>query len=305
MDFWARSTAIVGGAMVLLRRMGAPRTQAIGTSPSIPEARKQGLMTLKMPTARGWDKGHVPSAAPGLAVNAFADDLQHPRWIEVLPNGDVLVAEALLQAEPPRTLMDHAMQATMRRARALGVSANRITLWRDADGDGVADAADACPGTPSGVAVDARGCPRDSDSDGVADAADACPGTRAGAQVDTRGCEPPPAKTLVLKGVQFLSNSDELTLPSLSVLAEVVESLQDNPDVKVEIGGHTDDRGAARYNLELSQRRAQAVRQFLINRGIDAARLRARGYGETQPIADNATAEGRERNRRVELRRID
>ncbi len=139
MDFWARSTAIVGGAMVLLRRMGAPRTQAIGTSPSIPEARKQGLMTLKMPTARGWDKGHVPSAAPGLAVNAFADDLQHPRWIEVLPNGDVLVAEALLQAEPPRTLMDHAMQATMRRARALGVSANRITLWRDADGDGVAE----------------------------------------------------------------------------------------------------------------------------------------------------------------------
>ncbi len=125
--------------MVLLRRMGAPRTQAIGTSPSIPEARKQGLMTLKMPTARGWDKGHVPSAAPGLAVNAFADDLQHPRWIEVLPNGDVLVAEALLQAEPPRTLMDHAMQATMRRARALGVSANRITLWRDADGDGVAE----------------------------------------------------------------------------------------------------------------------------------------------------------------------
>jgi glucose/arabinose dehydrogenase len=139
MDFWARTTAIVGGAMVLLRRMGAPRTQAVGTSPSIPEARKQGLMTLKMPTARGWDEGHVPSAAPGLAVNAFAGDLQHPRWIEVLPNGDVLVAEALLQADPPRTLMDHAMQATMRRARALGVSANRITLWRDADGDGVAE----------------------------------------------------------------------------------------------------------------------------------------------------------------------
>jgi glucose/arabinose dehydrogenase len=139
MDFWARTTAIVGGAMVLLRRVGAPRTQAIGTSPSIPEARKQGVMTLKMPTARGWDEGHVPSAAPGLAVNAFADDLQHPRWIEVLPNGDVLVAEALLQADPPRTLMDHAMQATMRRARALGVSANRITLWRDANDDGVAE----------------------------------------------------------------------------------------------------------------------------------------------------------------------
>lgn len=139
MDFWAQATAIVGGAMVLLRRMGAPRTQAVGTSPSIPEARNQGIMTLKMPTARGWDKGHVPSAAPGLRVNAFASDLQHPRWIEVLPNGDVLVAEALLQATPPRTMMDRAVQATLRRARALGVSANRITLWRDGDGDGVAE----------------------------------------------------------------------------------------------------------------------------------------------------------------------
>ena len=139
MDFWARTTAIVGGAMVLLRRMGAPRTQAVGMEPAIPEARKQGLMTLKMPTARGWDKGHVPSAAPGLTVNAFARELEHPRWIEVLPNGDVLGAEAIQQGSPPTTVMDRAMQATMRRARALGVGANRITLWRDPDGDGVAE----------------------------------------------------------------------------------------------------------------------------------------------------------------------
>ncbi len=125
--------------MVLLRRMGAPEKQAVGTQPAIPVAKKQGIMTLKMPTAKGWAPGQVPSAAPGLKVNAFASDLQHPRWIEVLPNGDVLVAEALLQADPPKTLMDRAMQATMRRARALGVSANRITLWRDRDGDGVAE----------------------------------------------------------------------------------------------------------------------------------------------------------------------
>ncbi len=125
--------------MVLLRRMGAPDTQAIGTAPQIPEAKKQGIMTLKMPTAKGWAPGHTPTAAPGLKVNAFASDLQHPRWIEVLPNGDVLVAEALQQARPPRTLLERAAQATMRRARALGVSANRITLWRDADGDGVAE----------------------------------------------------------------------------------------------------------------------------------------------------------------------
>lgn len=139
MDFIARATTIVGWAMVLMRRGAAPKSQAVGSAPSIPDARAQGIMTLKMPTARGWDPGAAPQAAPGLKVNAFARDLQHPRWIEVLPNGDVLVAEALLQASPPRRLMDYAMQATLRRARATGVSANRISLWRDEDGDGVAE----------------------------------------------------------------------------------------------------------------------------------------------------------------------
>jgi glucose/arabinose dehydrogenase len=139
MSFMARATAAVGATMVLLRRFNAPKTVAMGATPAIPEAKKQGIMTLKMPTAKGWEAGHLPTAAAGLKVNAFATDLLHPRWIEVLPNGDVLVAEALQQADPPKTLMDRAVQATMRRARALGVSANRITLWRDADGDGVAE----------------------------------------------------------------------------------------------------------------------------------------------------------------------
>lgn len=139
MDFLARATALVGGTMVALRRFGAPRAQAVGTAPAIPPARRQGIMTLKMPTAKGWAPGHLPVAAPGLKVAAFASGLDHPRWIEVLPNGDMLVAEAKEQAGPARTLFDRAAQATMRRARAIGTSANRITLWRDADGDGVAE----------------------------------------------------------------------------------------------------------------------------------------------------------------------
>jgi glucose/arabinose dehydrogenase len=139
MSFIARATAAVGATMVLLRRFNAPKTVAMGATPAIPEAKKQGIMTLKMPTGKGWEAGHLPKVAEGLKVNAFATNLLHPRWIEVLPNGDVLVAEALQQADPPKTLMDRAVQATMRRARALGVSANRITLWRDADGDGVAE----------------------------------------------------------------------------------------------------------------------------------------------------------------------
>ena len=92
-----------------------------------------------MPTAKGWDAGQTPIAAPGLKVNAFAGDLDHPRWIEVLPNGDVLVAEALSLDRPPRSVFDYAMITTMRRADAMGVSANRITLLRDKDGDGVAE----------------------------------------------------------------------------------------------------------------------------------------------------------------------
>ena len=139
MELIAKAAALVGGAVALLRRIGSPSHQAVGVSPRIPDARKQGIMTLKMPIAKGWEDGHVPTCALGLKVNAFASGLEHPRWIEVLPNGDVLVAESKEQAEPPKTLMDHAAQATMRRAKAIGDSANRVTLWRDADGDGVAE----------------------------------------------------------------------------------------------------------------------------------------------------------------------
>ena len=139
MDVVAKATEMVGAVMVALRRKSAPRTQAVGDTPRIPQARDQGIMTRKMPTAKGWAPGQKPQAAAGLRVNAFATELRHPRWIEVLPNGDVLVAEALQEARKPTSLLDHAMVATMRRAKAIGVSANRVSLWRDADGDGVAE----------------------------------------------------------------------------------------------------------------------------------------------------------------------
>ena len=139
MDLMAKATEIAGDIMVRLRRGSAPKVSAVGQQPQIPKAKAQGLMTLKMPTAKGWAKGHLPTAAAGLKVNAFAADLDHPRWIEVLPNGDVLVAESMSVASKPKTLLDRAMHATMRRADALGDSANRITLLRDADGDGIAE----------------------------------------------------------------------------------------------------------------------------------------------------------------------
>lgn len=144
MDFssvFARVVAVVGAGALQWRRMqGAAPKAAWGSTPAIPEAKSQGAIpTLKMPTAQGWSDGQKPTAAPGLKVNAFARDLDHPRWINVLPNGDVLIAESTQIAGPPRSVFHYAMQATMKRAAALGVSADRITLLRDPDGDGVAE----------------------------------------------------------------------------------------------------------------------------------------------------------------------
>jgi glucose/arabinose dehydrogenase len=137
----ARFVALVGGVALQWRKLqGAAPQPAWGSAPVVPEAKPQGaLPTLKMPTARGWSEGQKPVAAPGLKVNAFATNLKHPRWIQVLPNGDVLIAESNQVAGPIRSVFSYAMQATMRRARALGESANRITLFRDRDGDGVAE----------------------------------------------------------------------------------------------------------------------------------------------------------------------
>ncbi|MFO1069777.1 MAG: sorbosone dehydrogenase family protein [Geminicoccaceae bacterium] len=136
----ARAVQAVGDVLVAVRRKDQPGQQAVGTAPAIPQAKPQGsLPTLKMPTARGWPAGKTPVAAPGLKVNAFASGLKHPRWITVLPNGDVTVAEALTTSGGVSSVFDYAMHATMRRAAALGDSPNRITLLRDADGDGVAE----------------------------------------------------------------------------------------------------------------------------------------------------------------------
>src|SRR5262249_60770857 len=108
-----------------------------------PAAKPQGsIPTLKMPTAKGWEPGQTPIAAPGLKVNAFATGLKHPRWIQVLPNGDVLTAEALFLPGAVKSLFDYAMYSTMKRAAAVGVSPNRITLLRDANGDGAAEIRD-------------------------------------------------------------------------------------------------------------------------------------------------------------------
>ena len=179
----------------------------------------------------------------------------------------------------------------------------------DSDGDGVIDSVDRCPDTAHGVPVDGQGCPMtDGDGDGVPDRIDKCPDTPAGSRVGSDGCMVvfvPGRKNVVLEGVTFVSNRAELTIDATRILDMVVQSLKANPEVTFEIQGHSSSDGPDAYNLRLSQRRAEAVRRYFVEKGIDPARMTAKGYGETRPIADNATAEGRAQNRRVELVRTD
>jgi outer membrane protein OmpA-like peptidoglycan-associated protein len=177
----------------------------------------------------------------------------------------------------------------------------------DTDGDGVFDGIDQCPDTPKGAKVDARGCPIDSDGDGVWDGIDQCPDTPKGVKVDAKGCPiaEPIKQNLVLEGVNFASDSDQLTPPSTMVLDKVVESLKAWPEVQVEIAGHTDSTNTKVHNQKLSDRRAASVKSYLVGRGVAAGRMTAKGYGASKPIVENKTPEGRAKNRRVELTRVN
>lgn len=143
----------------------------------------------------------------------------------------------------------------------------------------------------------------DSDGDGVPDRNDDCPDTLEGLATDAHGCADQSARQSVrLAGVTFALDSARLKPESRETLETVVRALKGDPDMRVEIAGHTDSQGAAAYNRQLSQRRAESVRGFLLREGISPERVRARGYGESEPVASNDTAAGRARNRRVEFR---
>jgi outer membrane protein OmpA-like peptidoglycan-associated protein len=189
------------------------------------------------------------------------------------------------------------------------VDAKGCTI-KDGDGDGVLDDVDQCKDTPAGDKVDEKGCslPKDKDGDGVTDDKDRCPSTPAGVKVDAEGCQvlfEQAKKPLILEGVNFATGKAELTPESQAILDGVAESLVAHEDIKVQVGGHTDNTGSAAVNKRLSAARAESVRQYLISKGVAADRLTARGFGPSKAIASNKTAAGRAQNRRVELTKVN
>ncbi|MCQ2199075.1 MAG: OmpA family protein [Paludibacteraceae bacterium] len=202
-----------------------------------------------------------------------------------------------------------------------GIAVNSFGCPQDSDEDGVPDYLDKCPNTPARVKVNSKGCPIDSDMDGVPDYLDKCPNTPQNISVDETGCpidtdgdgvpdyldkcpETPgnpdmegcpkvmkdikaTLKTLSKTNVHFEDGKTIIKPTSYFVLNLLVELLNDYPNLKVQINGHTDNFSAAYKNLKLSQERAMAIKFYLIEKGINPARLTSEGYGNTRPMAGN------------------
>ena len=214
-----------------------------------------------------------------------------------------------------------------------GVLVDSSGCPRDSDGDGIADGLDRCSATPKGATVDALGCPGDEDADGVLDGLDRCPRTPIGATVNSRGCvagqqpriqsnaappdssaaPPPPSRVtpvpaaaaaapFVLEGVSFESGSARMQPGSYVQLDSIAKVLQANPKLRVEIGGPTDNGGTPADNQHLSTLRAEAVRNYLVAKGVPFQQMVARGYGATVPRTPDTTPQGRAANRRVEIK---
>lgn len=189
----------------------------------------------------------------------------------------------------------------------------------DDDQDGILDTKDGCPRDPEDKDgfEDEDGCPDpDNDLDGLLDADDKCPNEPEtfNGEKDDDGCpdeskykfvEVTDKAIKIKQKIFFASGRSVILSKSFKTLNEVALAMKEHPKLKIEVGGHTDSNGSDKYNLKLSQKRAESVRQYLIKKGgIDGSRLTAKGYGEAKPIDTNKTRSGRSRNRRVEFNSI-
>ncbi len=174
----------------------------------------------------------------------------------------------------------------------------------DSDNDGVADKDDKCPNTPKGIKVDVNGCPIDTDGDGVPDYLDKCPNEKG--LKENKGCPEVKKETKelfnkALQGIQFETGKDVIRSGSNPILDAVVKVMNNNPSYLLQINGHTDNVGKPEANKLLSEKRAMAVKNYLVSKGVSESRLKTAGYGDTKPVADNKTPAGKKLNRRVEF----
>jgi len=177
---------------------------------------------------------------------------------------------------------------------------NSVEEIKDSDNDGIIDEEDKCPDTQDKIVVDETGCEIDDDNDGVVNSKDNCPDTSKEFMVDGYGCP----QTMVLN-IKFESSKATINNENLEGLKSFAQFLKDNPGYQVLIYGHTDSSGSKESNKTLSQDRANAVRDSLVQYDIDKFRFTAIGKGGSEPIADNETPEGRAQNRRIEIELIE
>lgn len=192
-----------------------------------------------------------------------------------------------------------------------GTPANRVVdstgCEPDSDHDRIPDVQDLCPATPEARTVDSTGCELDGDHDGVVDALDQCPASAVSAKVNAQGCVPEVMRDLskLQSAIHFQTGSAILLSSSIPALDQVVRLIESLGEVKLRIEGHTDNVGKAEMNLKLSQDRAQAVKDYLVAKGIKAENLAVQGFGSQKPIDRNDTPAGRAKNRRTEINPMD
>jgi len=248
------------------------------------------------------------------AINASGEKLKSPQGStavilvsdgEKMSQAPIKAAEALKSQFGDRLCIDTVQVGDdpggkeileqIAKAGGCGISSTSDQLASSASMAGFVEEIFLAKPAPKPVPVAAAPKPMDSDNDGVTDNLDQCPNTPLGATVDARGCWTFEAKVL------FDINSAKIKPEAYPMLQEAVLIGKRNPDLKVEIDGHADSTGSPAYNMTLSEKRAEAVKKYFVDQGIDPDRITTKGFGMTKPAASNDTKEGRAKNRRVEL----